>query len=850
MGDVLTPECWVRVKSVYFQALELPEPDREIYLESACGGDWVVKREVARLIEHDSATPSFLDRPLSAWSLFAKSLAQRPPVFRAGDLINHRFRVVRFIGAGGMGEVYEAADASLGGTHVALKTVRSFVAGNREIEAQFRREVRIARQITHPKVCRIYDLFDTRIDDPLCGGSRTLVFLTMELLEGESLAERLARTGRLSTQEALPLLRDIVSALSAAHEKGVIHRDLKSSNVMLVAGDNGYPKAVLTDFGLAVSQDAHARGGERSFAGTPDYMAPEQLERGETGFASDIFSLGVVLYEAITGSRPFEPASSIAEARRNRGKPAAPRAHAPPINKRWEGAILKCLAEDPAARFPSADALLDAVEGRAVARFTRRAALAAALAGAAGWLVLTGRHAGITSMAILPFENASGEADLGYFAEGLTQDLVPMVTRFRGLRVIAPTKAQLKNVSGLKAIGAALKVMTALSGQVRRDGSRIRVTAQLTNISDGMPVWTGAYVEEVNALARIRLNLSLEISGALEPRLGRSELASMAGPQSANAEAYNLYLAGKHYASYRTDDALRRAADCLEQSVAADPTFAPAYAALSDVYAIRAGQVGCPPSEYIPKAVEAAKRALELHPQSGEAHTALGFVLGRRWDWAGSERELRAALQLNPGLAMAHYRYAGLHSVLGRPQMALAEVLIARDLDPLSPTADAGYGSFLYRARRYDEAAAQLQNTLRTFPDSTAALSALGMLYDTTGKFAEAIAAHRKALETGPGYYFRYASRLGHALARAGYAAEAKAIGLDLEAKLGKEHYSPMAIGTVYLGLGDVEKTFYWYSVAVRQRDPSMEVLNVDPMNDRIREEGRFSELLQQVGLT
>lgn len=859
MADVLTRERWERVKSLFSRAVELDADSRRSYLDSACDDDPVVRREVERLIDHHAEDPTFLDKPISAGERIVKSMARLPTVFADGSLVNARFRIVRFIGAGGMGEVYEAIDEGIG-VHVALKTIRSEMAIDQEMEAQFRREVQIARKITHPNVCRIHDLFDTRVDDLLGTGSRRIVFLTMELLEGESLAQRLARTDRMTKGQVLSILRDIAKALEAAHGQGVIHRDLKASNVMLVQAADGRERTVLTDFGLACQESRLAVGTKGGgVQGTPEYMAPEQIEGGEITFATDVFAMGVLMYEMITGHRPFDASSTLTGAlRRARAAAMPPRAYVPDLDARWESVILRCLENNPVDRFARAPQVLAALESpQRVWGITRRSAIAAGLlgaAGAGGWLWRSHYEGGaptarISSIAVLPFENLSGDPELGYFAEGLTGDLAPMLTHFRGLRVVAPTPGQLKGLSDLPAIGKRLNVATVLSGAVRKQGSQIEVTAQLTSMRDGMWLWSGSYVEEVGKLPRIRLNLSLAIAGALQPRLPSVELAGMAGPQSEDAEAYNLYLLGKHYASYRTDDGLKKSADYFQQSIARDKKFAPAYAALSDVYSILAGMAGCPPWDYLPKAEQAAQQALSLDSQSAEAHSSLGFNYQRfRWNWAAAEEQFRAAVQLTPGSVVAHYRYGGLHSNLGRHELAFQEVLIARDLDPLSAIVNAGYGAFLYRARRYDEAIAQLQRTLQAFPDFAAALSDIGQVYDTIGKPSDAIAAHRKAVESG-GYYFRYAARLGHALARAGNRDEALSIASELEAGLGKTHYSPMSIANLWTGLGDADRAFHWFDLALVQRDPNMATVKVDPVNDPLRGDPRFTKLLEQLRL-
>ncbi len=829
----ITPERWKRIKDLFGSAVDLDPVSRQSYLESACrDDDSQIRQEVKRLLRHhEQGTSDDLSRlPLEIAG------EPRETAFIAGDLVNGRFRVVRFIGKGGMGEVYEAEDEAIG-VRVALKTIRSGMEMDDRLQTHFRREVQVARRITHPNVCRIYDLFEYWSDDPLLGAKQSLLFLTMELLDGESLAERIAKSGPIAQSEALPLIRDIVLALDAAHRAGVIHRDLKTSNVMLVRRD-GQDRAVLTDFGVAslgVCVDEHV-------AGTPAYMAPEQLRGGIVNTRTDIFALGVVLYEMLAGTKPF--------AKDRSGEPPRIAGASPQL----EAAIRRCLEADPSRRYGDAAGLLADIDKSRISVLTRRSAIATAAASIAAWIFTTRRPSAsslrIESVAVLPFENLSGDAEAGDLAIGLADELSMMLSRVRGLRVIARNStSRLEPKQDLKTIGRKLNVRAVILGGIRKSGDRISVNAQLAGVDGGAWLWSGSFDEERRNLPQLRVNLGLAIVGAVAPHFTSAQLSATNGPQPRNSEAYQLYLSGKLYASYRTDNGLRRSPDYLLQSVALDSEFAPAFAALADCYNILAGREGCPPEEYFPKAEAAANRALALDAQLGDAHVSLGSVFERfRWDWPQSERHFKLALDFNPGLAVAHHWYAGLLSNLTRHAEALREIEIASQLDPLSPSIGTAYAVYLYRARRYEDSIARFQRTLAAFPSYAVALPQLAEVYIRMGRWDEAQAALRKAAELGEDSATILA-RTGETLALSGHREEALAAVKQLEADFAHKHYSTARIATVYRALGDRDRAFYWFEESLRRKEAALTILKTDPANDEIKQDPRFSKLLEALRL-
>jgi len=852
MATSLSPERWERAKGLFHELLETDPADRPALLDSSCGGDGQLRSEVERLLAHHASASGFLEPPVrgAAGNLDAL-LAWQPTVFSAGQMVNDRFRIVRFIGKGGMGEVYEAEDC-LANVRVALKTLRSGMETS-GMHARFLRELQLARKVTHPNVCRIHDVFEYRTGDPILGASQSVVFLSMELLDGGNLAERIAHSGQLSEREAMPIVRGIAAALEAAHDHGVIHGDLKSSNVMIIRAADGSDRAVLTDFGLARASSGESPAEYDWIAGTPDYMAPEQLTRGETGFAADIFALGVVIYEMRTGRRPFGNSSTISgAARRVNRQPDSPTLYAPQLEPRWERAILGCLALEPTKRYVHPSQVVRILEGTPDRRrLTRRAAIGAVASAVGGlwlwkpWLPKQPKLR-VSSMAVLAFQTSSPDREISELAGGLAEELMRMLAGIKGLKVVRNPPGEARDSRSLREIGRRLNVDAILSGSLRRDSGRVTVTAQLTNLADGQWLWSGSFDETDAYLTRLRMNLCVAIAGAVAPRLSGPQLASLGAAEDVSGEAYNLYLRARYHSSYRLEDGLKKSIDYLNQSIAADPSYAPAHALLSDAYNILAGRRGCPQQAYFEASENAANRALQLDSRLAEAHVAKGLIEQRfRWNWEAAESHFQEAIRLNPGLATAHHRYAGFSSNLGYHSIALAEIQRAVELDPYWPTIQTTHGVLLYRARRYDEALTQFEKARSMFQSYALARSETADCLGAKGHWEEAVQMYRTAAEMGGGE----PAGLAHALGRAGHIEEARQKAAELERAFPVDYPSAVGVATAYRGIGDWDKVFHWLDLALERREPGLLIVKVDPANDPIRTDPRFSKLLERLRL-
>ena len=470
------------------------------------------------------------------------------PVFRTGDIVAFRFRIVRFLAKGGMGELYEAEDLELR-ERIALKTILSHIAADERSIMLFKREVHLARQVTHPNVCRIYDVFRHRY-----AAGNEVVLLAMELLHGETLADKLRRDGRFATTEMLPLVRQMADGLTAAHRVGVVHRDFKSHNVMLVkpAREEDEMRAVVTDFGLAwrsthdeATSLSMSISTENEVSGTPAYMAPEQVEGGPVTPATDVYALGVVLYEMVTGALPFLGETPLKMAvKRLTEPPPSPRVHVPDVDPLWEATILQCLARRPEERFASAGEVVSALEGKpaeqAVAapgrqRWTSLVWSALALMIVAtlvsGYVVYAryaAANAGITSIAVLPLRNSSNDPEQDYLSDGISEGLINRLSQLPGLKVVANSSSS--RYKGQNAdpqeVARALDVTGILAGRVSQRGENLSISVELIDGRDRSQVWGEQYVTKAADLHQVSADISRDVAAKLQVRPAAGEQQS------------------------------------------------------------------------------------------------------------------------------------------------------------------------------------------------------------------------------------------------------------------------------------------------------------------------------------
>ena len=776
-----------------------------------------------------------------------------------------QYEILAKIGSGGMGEVYRALDTNLDRT-AALKILPPELDDNKGRRDRFVREAKAASAITHPNVAHIYEI----------GESDGVHFIAMEHVEGETLASRLK--GRpLPTKEILDIGVQVADALDEAHEKGITHRDIKLGNLMVTT--RGQVKVL--DFGLAkitrpaeTSQDSDAPTEAKTAVGvvmgTVSYMSPEQALGRDVDGRSDLFSLGVVLYELTTGRLPFfgnSPTETIERITHTGPEAIARFNYEAPAE--FERIILKCLEKDPESRFQTAKELL--VDLRNLKRDTESGAVIAkaarapkrlrwpALAGA--FLVLVVLAAGgvywssgpttvqIDSLAVLPFENASGDPDTDYFSDGVTETIISSLSQLPDVRVISRTSAfhYKGQVIDPEVVGRELDVKALVLGRIVQRGDDISISAELVRTSDSGQVWGERYQRKTADVFSIQTEMAKEISDALRLRLTTEQEERLTKQYTTNSKGYQAYLKGRYYWNQRTEEGLRLAIVHFREAIEADPGFALAYSGMADSYSIL-GWYFMLPNEAYPKARAAAERALELDRNLAQAHNSLAYVkLAYTWEFAEAETGFQRAIALNPAYETAHHWYSLLLAATDRHDEAVEQIRLAVELDPLSLIINDNYGLWLATAGRYVESEEQFRKTLELDPNWALGYYRLGMNYGLQGRYAEAVSVYEKAVELSGG---RVAlGHLGHAYAKSRRVREARAV-LDRLEELERTIYiSPIDFADVYAGLGDLDTAFEWLDRAYEERTSQLTVLRTFPSSMDLAPDPRFSDLMRRIGL-
>jgi serine/threonine-protein kinase len=742
-----------------------------------------------------------------------------------------RYRILEPLGSGGVGEVYRARDERLG-RDVALKILRSDAADAASRD-RLRREARTLSQLNHPGISTIHDVETADGVD----------FIVMELVTGETLAARLSR-GPLSERIARVYGAEIADALAAAHDRGVIHRDLKPGNVMI--DERGRLK--LLDFGLALyrpasvsSADSTADALSGALVGTLPYMAPEQLLGRALDARADLYSLGVLLYEMTTGRRPFqaEPATALINEILNAPAPP-PSTWAPALSEDGSRLIQALLDKDPARRPASAAAVAATLrESRAIDRDSAAAAAAAL------------ETATIASVAVLPLANLTGAADQEFFVDGMTEALIATLAQVRALRVVSRTSVmRYKDTSeGLPAIAKALEVDAIVEGAVARSADRVRVTAQLIDARADRHLWARSYERDAHDVLALQAELAQAIAEEIQVHVTHEERARLVSSRRVDPAAYEEYLRGRFYWNRRNEAAARRAIECFERSIARDPAYAPAHSGIADAYLTLANYDYVAPMEAYPRAEAAIERALALDDSLAEGYVSLGALrTDAHWDWPGAEAAFRRALALDPNRADAHHWYGDLLSLTSRHEEAITEARRARELDPLSLVVSTSLGIHLFYARRYDEAAAQQERTIELDPTFAPALRSLGGAYEQLRRYDDAIAMYRRAHALLPSE-LSATTLLAHALAVAGRTEEARKLLSELTEASGRRYVSRYRLAAIHLALGERGIALDFLEQALRGRDRAMIWINVAPRFDPLRGEPRFQSIVRSMRL-
>ncbi|HXW06945.1 MAG TPA: protein kinase [Vicinamibacterales bacterium] len=779
------------------------------------------------------------------------------------------YEVLGLLGAGGMGEVYRARHAQLE-RDVAIKILPAHHAASPDALVRFEREAKAVAALSHPNIVAIHD-FRTDQDVP---------FVVMELLVGESLRSRLQRSA-VGWRRAIEIGAAVAEGLAAAHAKGITHRDLKPDNIFLTS--DGQVK--ILDFGLARIEPVvpiresgsgptiSSLTAQGAVMGTAGYMAPEQIRGDPATAATDLFSLGCVLYEMVSGRRAFDrptTVETIAAILNEDAPELAGSAAADPVPLPLVHLVGHCLEKDPRERFQSArdvafalrsvSAGVDALPAaRPLAAFGRTVWVTAAVAAVLAtvvivvWLIRAAPApppSAITSLAVLPLQNLSGNVDEDYFADGMTEALITDLSRIAALRVISRTSImQYKGAKKpLRQIAEELNVDAVVEGSVLRVGDRVRITAQLIDAASDRHLWAESYDRDLRDVLSVQSEVARSVARQIRITVTPEEQARLERTRRVIPAAHEAFLRGRFQWNRRTLDGLERAVEYFQRAIEIDPAYAPAHAGLADAYAILGNNQFLPAADTYPKAKAAALAALEIDESLAEAHTSLAFVMQNHdWDWSGAEREYRRAFELNPSYAQAHQWRAFLLLGVGRTDEALAEIDTARKLDPLSPRISSNVGLMHYYARDYDRAIQELRATLELDPIGSRWF--LGWAYVQKGMHEEAISVSLERSELLEEQGTSLAD-LAYAYAAGGQERLARRT-LERIARQSKAGYVPPdAVAAVHVALGESERALALLEDAVGHRNVMFYWLKVDPRFDPLRAEPRFRQLLVRMGLT
>jgi serine/threonine-protein kinase len=754
-----------------------------------------------------------------------------------------QYEVVRLIGEGGMGRVFLARDPMLD-RHVAVKVLSSSAPLGEEV-ARFEREAKALAALDHPNILSIHEF----------GRVGSTPYVVMELLDGSNLRDFIAG-GPMASRTVVRYAIEVAQGLAAAHEKGIIHRDLKPENIFITRADH----VKIVDFGLAnvrVHQPSAAASASKtvltapgSVIGTVGYMAPEQVRGEAADHRADIFTFGAVLFEMLTGKRPFEEGTMV-ETLHAILKNDAPlrrleEVHVPPA---LIDIIARCMEKNVTRRFQGAREIVAALqtvplqsELTSTPRTFRTSSTPSGIS--------IGRR---TSIAVLPFTNIGGDADMEYFSDGVTEDIINALTQVEGLYVAARTScfAFKGKSAGIPEIGAALRVNTVLEGSVRRAGKRLRITAQLIDVGDGYHLWSERYDRELDDVFAIQDDIAVNIAQKLRIALtDRAEDEPLVKPATRNLDAYELYLKARFFVEQR-GEGLVKGLEFFRQAIAADPEYALAYAGMAETLSLLAVYGAVDPRQVMPGAKGAAHKALQLDDGLAEAHNAMALVsVLHDWGWNRAIAEFDRALAINPNFVPSHYwKGLFLHLFVRRnAEEALRETRRAVELDPIAALPAYALGLVYIGTGRHEDALRVAERMLAREPSHAILYRVLGVARLCLGQYDEATAA----LERGAALSMRhpwFVGELGATCAAKGDLAEARRLQEELLARSHTTYISPMSLAVIPIALGDTETALRYFEMAFEQRDALLIAATTWPTVAPLGREPRVVRLFQEMGV-
>ncbi len=884
----MEPERMQQIEAIFHDACNLAPGERAAFVAQACAGDEALRREVELLLAADEQAATLAP----AYEMAAPLLAESQPPSFAGQSISH-YQIISLLGKGGMGEVYRARDIKLDRT-VALKILPADVATDAERMRRFVSEAKAASALNHPHVATIYEI----------GEADSVRFIAMEYVEGQTLAAKI--NGQpLAIAEIIEIGSQIADALDEAHSKGITHRDIKPANVMFTP--RGQVKVL--DFGLAkitrpqsidsnISTLAQTEPGV--MMGTVPYMSPEQALGRAVDQRSDLFSLGVVLYEMTTGRLPFAGASTSEILDRIlHAQPEAIARFNYDVPIELERMVRKCLEKERERRYQSARELLidlknlqrdsdakgaapkqlaaldtsaagQTEESAATHKIVRfawwrwpvvAAALAAVLIAGLVWFLFWRRAPAvqadqIKSLAVLPLENLSGDPAQEYFADGMTDALIGELAKIGALRVISRTSAmRYKGTKkSLPEIARELNVDAVIEGTVQRLGDRVRVRAQLVRAATEQALWSRNWDHDLRDVLSLQSEIAQAVVREVQIKLTPAEQTLLASARPVNPEAYQAYLNGLFYWNrarstfdHDSEELYAKSFGYFEQAIKTDPDYAQAYAGLARSYHWQASR-GHPYYKFFPKAKAAAQQALALDETLAEAHDALASILWRfEWDVAGAERGYKRAIELGADSEI-HHGYGLYLSAVGRHTEAITEMKRAQELDPLTLQIKDNSGIVYSQARQYDRAVEQFRNLLELAPNNGWVRLNLGVAYVYQRRYEEGLAEIQKVIESPkimPNQYPR--GYLAWAYAEAGKRGEALKLLAEMKAHAQQYPTLTIELARTYAVLGEQDQALAWLDRAYQARTYRLLLINCFPEFDSLRSDSRWKELLSRM---